>query len=110
MARFFRILLLGLIFAMESCSSEDEVPPTFDCTGVNWSATISPIISNSCAIAGCHVPGTGRQNFLDLATVQANASEIKIRTGNRTMPQTGTLTADQISQIACWVDDGAVDN
>lgn len=112
MAKFIKPLTLGLIVAMASCSSDDEeaIVPVFDCTGVTWSTAISPIISSSCAISGCHVPGTGRQNFLFDANVQANASEIKIRTGNRTMPKVGSLTDQQISQIACWVDAGAAIN
>ena len=112
MAKFFKLLLLGPIVVATSCSKDDDPimdpPDDFDCTGVSWNATISTIIANSCAITGCHVPGTGRQNFLDPATVQLNATGIKERTGSRTMPQVGSLTDDQISQIACWVDDGAV--
>ena len=95
-----------------SCSDDGGemiiIDEGFDCTGVSWSSSVSSIISTSCAISGCHIPGTGRANFLDPATVQANAEDIKTRTGNRTMPQTGSLTDEQIEHIACWVDDGAV--
>lgn len=111
MVKFFKLLLLGLIVVTVSCSKDDEpaIDPVddFDCTSVTWDTTISFIISNSCAISGCHVPSTGRQNFLVPATVQFNAAGIKQRTGNRTMPQVGSLTDEQISQIACWVDEGA---
>ena len=111
MLKFCKLPMLGLVLAAMSCSSDDgagmDPVDGFDCTGVTWSATISTIISSSCAISGCHVPGTGRQNFLDPATVQLNAAGVKQRTGNRTMPQGGFLTDEQISQIACWVDEGA---
>jgi len=79
-------------------------------SGVSFSNLVSPIISNSCAIPGCHVSGTGRVNFGIFANIQARALEIKSRTATGNMPRTGSLTQDEIDLIACWVDDGALDN
>ncbi|MFY0601471.1 MAG: SprB repeat-containing protein [Cyclobacteriaceae bacterium] len=78
-------------------------------SGISLSSHISPIISNNCAVSGCH---NGSQ-FPDLrqpSSIIANANRIKVRTGNRSMPQGGTLTQLQIDQISCWVGDGALDN
>jgi hypothetical protein len=77
---------------------------------VSYEATVKNIIATNCAISGCHVAGTGRSNFTEFATIQARAAQIKIRTGNRSMPIGRTLTEEQIQQIACWVDSGAPAN
>ena len=79
-------------------------------TGISYDASVKSIIQNSCAISGCHVGGTGRQNFTNFATIQANAANIKTLTQNKSMPKTGSLTQAQIDAIACWVDDGALNN
>ncbi|MCE2997285.1 MAG: hypothetical protein ACK5RG_14850 [Cyclobacteriaceae bacterium] len=78
--------------------------------GTSYASSVQSIIQTNCAISGCHVSGTGRQNFSNKATVIANASTIKSRTGAGSMPPTGKLPQAQIDLIACWVDDGALDN
>lgn len=78
-------------------------------TGVSFSSTISPIIKTNCVITGCH---NGSQ-FPDLRVfknIHDNATLIKSQTGSRSMPATGSLTQAEINSIACWVDDGAVEN
>jgi hypothetical protein len=79
-------------------------------SGTSYEASIKTIIETNCAISGCHVSGTGRQNFTGFSTIQGNAAGIKTRTQNKTMPQTGSITQEQINLIACWVDDGAQNN
>ena len=78
-------------------------------SGISYSTSIAPIISTNCAITGCH-NGTQFPDFRQFSNVQANAAQIKTLTGNRTMPEDGTLTQAEIDMIACWVDDGAVAN
>jgi len=78
-------------------------------SGISFAVSIAPIIKANCAINDCH---NGSQ-FPDLRTfknVHDNAGQIKALTGDRTMPQDGSLTQTQINMIACWVDDGAPDN
>lgn len=79
-------------------------------SGISFEGSIKSIIDNNCAVAGCHVSGTGRQNFTSFSTIKANADAIKTRTQNKTMPKNGSLTQDEIDAIACWVDDGALNN
>jgi len=79
-------------------------------SGLSYQNDIAPIIANNCAISGCHVAGAQKPNFSLYANVKANASAIKTRTGDRSMPQGRTLTQEQINTIACWVDDGAPQN
>ncbi|MCX8489943.1 MAG: 2-polyprenyl-6-methoxyphenol hydroxylase, partial [Cyclobacteriaceae bacterium] len=71
---------------------------------------IKPIIDTNCAISGCHVSGGIRTDLSQLSVIQSSASSIKTRTGNKSMPIGRTLTQAQIDQIACWVDDGALNN
>ena len=80
-------------------------------SNTSYGADILPIMANSCAINGCHDGSNSTlPNFNNLIEVQANASMIKSRTQSRNMPKTGSLTQNQIDLIACWVDDGAIEN
>ncbi len=78
-------------------------------SGVSFTQSISPIITNSCALASCH-GGTQFPDFRVFNNIRNNAQNIKTRTQNKSMPLTGSLTNEQIDLIACWVDDGAPDN
>jgi len=78
-------------------------------SGISYSASIDSIIETNCAITSCH-NGSQFPDFRNFNNIQANASQIKTLTGNRTMPEEGSLTQTEIDMIACWVDDGAVNN
>ena len=81
-------------------------------SSVSYSAFIAPLINAKCAGAQCHAAGQKKPGG-DLTTwtlVNASAADIKLRTGNGNMPKTGSITADEIKQIACWVDEGALNN
>ena len=94
----------------DGCESSVTVTLT---TGVGFIDTIKPIIDTNCAISNCHDGSNGSiPNWSNLATIQTNAANIKTRTGNETMPPAGRpdLTPEQIQLIACWVDDGALNN
>ena len=90
------------------CESDDSVNVL---SGVSFSGTIKNIIDTKCAISGCHNGDNGAsRNWTVFANVQNNAANIKSLTQSRIMPQTGSLTQEQIDLIACWVDDGALNN
>jgi hypothetical protein len=89
------------------CETTEDVTILSD---VSFAASIQNIITTECAISGCHVSGTGRQDLTNLSTIQSNAADIRARTQSGNMPRNGTLTANQIQLIACWVDDGALNN
>lgn len=83
-------------------------------SGVSYQNDIKPILEANCIKSGCHNGDNGAQrNWSVFANVKAKASGIKTRTGNKSMPAdiapTG-LPQNQIDLIACWVDDGALDN
>lgn len=79
-------------------------------SGISYAASVANIIATSCAVPGCHVAGTGRTDFTNFGVVQANAAGIKTRTQSGDMPRGSTLTQDEKDRIACWVDDGAMNN
>ena len=83
---------------------------TFVPTGTSYSLLISPIMIANCSVSGCHDGTNSLPDFRILANVQANASQIKSRTQSGNMPAIGSLTQEEIDLIACWVDDGALDN
>ncbi len=110
--------LAGIGMVLNSCAYENEE----ELFGANpcqpeittYSRVIEPIIANNCALPNCHDGSNpALPNWTILENVQANALEIKKRTGNRTMPPSSSgivLTAKQIDDIACWVDNGAQNN
>ena len=78
-------------------------------SNVSYAISIAPIITAKCAVNDCH-NGTQFPDFRSFKNIHENASQIKVLTGNRTMPEDGTLTQTEINTIACWVDDGALEN
>lgn len=80
-------------------------------TGVSYANDIASIFAANCNFSGCHGAGTTGRDWTKFSDVNAKADDIKNRTANRSMPIGGfTLTQTQINQIACWVDDGALNN
>jgi hypothetical protein len=81
-------------------------------TGVSYETQIKPILQVNCIKSTCHDGSSALPNWSNLSTVQANAQNIKLRTGNGTMPadQPGGLPQSERDLIACWVDEGAQDN
>lgn len=77
--------------------------------GTSYFQEVEPIIMNNCAVTGCH-SGTQFPDLRVLANVQANKINIRDFTQSGFMPLNGSLTQEQIDAIACWIDDGALDN
>lgn len=117
------LCLLG--FAGAGCYNdnlEDMYPGTGGNCGldsVTFSATIQPIMNQSCAVAGCHDAGTAMAgvNLSNYAGVQASANSgrligtINHSSGFSPMPKNGDKLDDcKLSQIQKWVSDGAPNN
>ncbi len=83
-------------------------------TGVSYQTDIKPILEASCTKSGCHNGDNGAaMNWNVFANVEAKATLIKNRTGNKSMPldiAPAGLPQAQIDLIACWVDSGALNN
>ncbi|MEO7990703.1 MAG: SprB repeat-containing protein [Chryseolinea sp.] len=86
-------------------------------TGVSFQNDIKPILEVNCIKSGCHNGDNGSErNWSVFSNVKTKAAGIKTRTGNKSMPKDKAnenppgLPQNQIDLIACWVDDGALDN
>lgn len=85
-------------------------------TTISLEGDIMPLLQANCVVSGCHNGDNScgsSCNWSVKANVLEKASEIKSRTGNGIMPPAGSgqsLTQAEIDMIACWVDDGALDN
>lgn len=79
-------------------------------TNTSWSIDIEPIIDMRCAKPLCHVAGTGRSDLSKVENVQLLALQIKTNTQTGFMPFDEPMPANEIQLIACWVDDGALNN
>ena len=109
--------ILFLIPAGLSSCTYNELPveqipsePVCDSTTVvSWQNDILPIMIVSCATERCH-DGITRKDWTDYDEVKKNASAIKKRTQDKSMPFDGPLPQYQIDLIACWVNNGALNN
>ena len=80
-------------------------------SGVSLANDITSIINTNCAVTGCH-NGSQPPNLSNTDNIISSASRIKSRTSSGSMPPSGRedLTQEEIDLIACWVDDGALNN
>lgn len=99
-----------LVQDAESCTLSFQVTVPRGQSGTSWLTEIKPIMDAKCATSGCH-NGVSRANNFSLYTdAKKFAAQIKKFTQDRSMPFEGSLTQNQIDLIACWVDDGALQN
>lgn len=120
------LLLLSLALAAltSQCyyDSEEELYSNYpqnqcDTSQVTFSAQISPIIAQNCAIAGCHAganptAGLNLSQFENIQTIALNGKLVGriTGTGGALMPPTGALPNCDINLIKNWVNQGAPDN
>ncbi|UII24312.1 hypothetical protein [Fulvivirga ligni] len=80
-------------------------------SGISYDDEVKAIITANCFGSGCHDGGTGSStNWTNFQNVQNHAAQIKSRTQSGSMPPNGSLSQDEKDKIACWVNDGALDN
>ena len=115
-ATVIKIMLIGQLVWSCAYENEEELFGVIPCQPeiTTYSMIIEPILTENCAVPTCHDGSNpSLPDWTVFENVQQQAEEIKQRTGNRTMPPSGAnkqLTSVQIANIACWVDNGALDN
>lgn len=93
------------------CIVELSINVSQGITNTSWSTEILPIMQSSCAVTGCH--NGANPNHSDLRiydNAKFYASLIKTYTQDGSMPFEGTITQAEKDLIACWVDEGALNN
>jgi hypothetical protein len=115
---YFAVLLVTS-FTFEACKKDKtpEVIAPLECTDtISFSATIEPLINQSCATSGCHnATGSGGYNFSGYTSI-FNNREIILKTirhedGVTAMPiGAPKLIEAQINAVACWIEQGAPNN
>ena len=114
-ASILSIFCLGLI-GLDSCVYHD-LPDSVCTEDMSFAEDIKPIISTKCAISGCHNgdmgPDLNWTNFEQFSK-RVQSGLVKYRVTHRIMPPSfspeGPLTQDQINTIACWADQGGLNN
>ena len=119
------LIFSALLLSTESCyydNREDLLAnqPQDSCntTDVSFSAEIQPIISDNCAIPGCHnagsqAAGLNLEEFQQVKNIAASGEFVGRITeqSGPLMPQGGPpLPQCEIDKITAWVQDGAMDN
>jgi uncharacterized membrane protein len=119
--RSLNYAFISLLLLITSCANHEyEAPYSCPETPVSYQDDVHSIIVNKCATTGCHNgdgnpngPGIDR-NWLEFAKLQTEAQDGKVKeyVVNHIMPPSDEpqLTNEEISIIACWVDQGAPNN
>jgi hypothetical protein len=97
------------IFAKDSAGCE-VIAQAKIFTGISLDREIMPLLAANCAVSGCHDGKSGIPDWTIKTNVINKASLIKQKTQNKSMPKVGSITDAEIQTIACWVDDGALNN
>jgi len=107
-----------VFLALTSCyyDVESELYPS-NCTtpqNIAFSVDVSPIISQNCAVSGCHVPGgitsINFQNTNELMDVANNGTLYNEVVLDMTMPPNSSLAPCDQEIIAKWIEAGAPNN
>ncbi|SEI78544.1 hypothetical protein SAMN05192553_101284 [Cyclobacterium xiamenense] len=116
--KLFLVFLVFVSFSFFTCATENEedmLPEVERCgeQTVSLSNDVLPIITQNCAVSGCHVSGTSRVNLSIQSNILQHANQIRSFTQSGFMPpeRSGNQLTDlQVETIFCWVDQGALDN
>jgi hypothetical protein len=108
---------LGTIVSQSCVDHYLPEPEVEACTvTVSFADDVNPIINTSCAIPGCHNGDNGAdKNWTVFSNFQSNKDDVKDRITRPPgtpghMPAAGSITAEQIQTIVCWVDQGGQNN
>lgn len=109
--------IYALLVVLYSCSENDPVvekeASACEILNVSYAEDILPVVKSGCSNIGCHVENFSFGNFLnyeDLKTAADNGS-LWLQVGvTRNMPPTNTLYEEDIINIQCWIENGALNN
>lgn len=99
----------------DNCTTSEDATVGFPAAALSFATDIKPIVEANCAVPTCHDGGGSLPDFNDFGTFQTrannNAGGVRQRVKSGDMPRGGgSLTATEISNILCWIDEGAQNN
>jgi hypothetical protein len=112
---YLLLLLMGGMLAFHACKDEpDPVTPTTQVpTSPKYTADVSPILNESCALSGCHNAGASNGSlaiYIDVKTFKSLDKLIKAvkhEAGVKAMPLSGTKLSDaKIAILEKWISTG----
>lgn len=117
----FTLLIIFLLIFFQACTfdkTEPEIPfvPTLcDSLDVTFSQKINPIIQNNCSNAGCHDSNANGTwgDFTSYVGIKEKIDNGSFRNRvlvQKNMPPSGGLTAAELQEIECWLNDAAPNN
>ena len=110
--RILMIMFFAILIVAGACKDKDS-DNDLDCSTVTFSADIAPIIASKCATTGCHNSGSVVGDYTTYDGLKDKAQngvmEQEVIT-DKTMPQSGSLSQDELDKFQCWFDDGAPNN
>lgn len=104
--------------AISSCNKDKVEDQVVDCPNeISYASDIATILSTSCNTAGCHNAASGASGYIfeNHSQVSDNAAiilnVIRHEAGFSPMPKNGAkLSDDQINKVACWIQQGKLNN
>lgn len=113
--RTLKGVLMVVLFAAgcSKASTDTTTTTSVDCSTVTYSTTIKSIVNSKCTGSGCHGSGSSRGDFTVYANLYSTYKSGDLRREvitNKTMPQNSSLTSEQLRQMECWINGGALQN
>ncbi len=109
---FFSILAVAAV--LSSCTKDPiAIAANVDCAAVSYLGTIEPMIRQSCGGSSCHGAGASNGDMMTYNKLKPYVNNGTFKgevLNNQTMPEGGSMTSQQLGQIKCWLDSGALNN
>lgn len=96
---------IGLGSAVSCKKSSKKITPVCDGTNATYNSTVKAIVNGNCL--NCH---SGYSTYAGLSSVLSNGKFKQHVITDQDMPKGGSLTADQLNKIQCWVESGYPEN
>jgi hypothetical protein len=112
-SKIFAFSLL-IQFLLIACQKENiPIAANIDCTTVTYAGTIEPLIRQSCGGSSCHGTNGRHGDMMSYAKLKpyVNNGQFKREVLDRqTMPEGSNLSSQELGQIQCWLDNGALND
>ena len=98
------LLALGLIVvSLVACKKTQKV--TCDGSAPTYTSYVKTVVDNNCV--SCH---GGYSTYTGLSSITSSGQFEQFVLVKQSMPQSGSLTQDELNKLQCWVDNGFPEN